>query len=418
MALYERYKNDLQELEDCFAAIKQNTNVNQNLKLVNRILIRMFGEQFTVDITKNTSNQFFGMCIYPTINTCEKIVACVLQDKSKFQTAMEIWKENKDWKIEIDSILLYDISLNTNPREIVAVLLHEIGHSIYSNSIPQRLFKVMRYENMDIKLKVRNMLTNPKLRTLLIPTVIEACEFKWFKFLNNVEEAEADKFVIKMGYAEPLNEFITKLIKSKGNDLVTKTEKDAEKDIKAVYEWGIVNIDELSSRKQKLRSELNGQIIATPSVYVKKLFGDIKSLFFGKDNAIKFDQIVAEQYLVKMHENAKRDAELQIVNEAFIGNKAKKIDRSDIDYIRIQTECIDSQDDKIYLLDQIYHLNEMIEINEELIRQGKSNKVRHTAKQLQSFKEELVELRSIVLKYKIPQKTFSVFIKYPKGYEG
>ena len=45
MDKYERYKNDLQELEDCFAAIKQNTNVNQNLKLVNRILIRMFGEQ-------------------------------------------------------------------------------------------------------------------------------------------------------------------------------------------------------------------------------------------------------------------------------------------------------------------------------------------------------------------------------------
>lgn len=418
MALYEKYKNDLQELEDCFAAIKQNINVNQNLKLVNRILIRMFGEQFSVDITKNTSNEFFGMCIYPTINTCEKLITCVLEDKSRFQTAMEIWKENKDWKIEIDSILLYDISLNANPKEIVAVLLHEIGHSIYSNSIPQRLFKVMRYQNMDIKLKVRNMLTNPKLRTLLIPTVIEACEFKWFKFLNNIEECEADKFVIKMGYAEPLNDFIAKLIKSKGNALVTRTEKDAEKDIKSVYEWGIVNIDELSSRKQKLRSELNGQIIATPSIYVKKVFGDIKSLFFGKDNAIKFDQIVSEQYLVKMHQNAKRDAELQVMTEAFIGNKAKKIDRSDIDYIRIQTECIESQDDKIYLLDQIYHLNSMIEINEDLIKQGKTNKVRHTANQLQSFKSELVELRSMILKYKIPQKTFSVFIKYPKGYEG
>ena len=253
---------------------------------------------------------------------------------------------------------------------------------------------------------------------MLIPTVIEACEFKWFKFLNDVEEAEADKFVIKMGYGEPLNDLFTKLIKSKGNSLFNKTEKDAEDDIKAIYEWGIVNINELSSRKNKLRNEINGQILATPSLFVKKVFGDIKSLFFGKDNAIKFDKIVAEQTLVKVHKNAERDAELKILNEAFIGNKAKKIDRADIDYIRIQTECIDNQDDKIYLLDQIYHLMEMIEINQELIRNGKANKVRHTNDQLESFKTELNELRSVILKYKIPQKTFSVFVKYPNGYEG
>ena len=200
MSLYNKYINELQQLEDCFSDIKQNKNIDKNLSYINRILIRMFGDQFSVSIVKNSNSDFFGMSVYPTINTCEKIVSCILEDKSRFQTAMELWKENKEWNIEIDSILLYDISLNSNPKEIVAVLLHEIGHTIYSNSIPQRLFKVIRYENMDINLKLRNMLTNPKLKTLLIPTVIEACEFKWFKFLNEVEEAEADKFVIKMGY--------------------------------------------------------------------------------------------------------------------------------------------------------------------------------------------------------------------------
>lgn len=418
--MMNKYKTDLKELEKCFSELKMNGNQDKLCKQISRILTRMIKQNFTVTVCKNSTNKFYGMTVFPSVNTCEKLITAILNTESHLDGVIEVWKKNEDWNIEIDSLVLYDTNLNTNSPELVAILLHEIGHTMYSNSVPQRLFDVIRYEMIEIKMKTRNMFNNSKLRTLVVPSVIEACSTKMYKFLSTIEEMDADKFVVDMGYGEALNNFLEKLLRVKGNSYINKTEKEAEQDIKAVFYWSVENINELRSRKTKLRYELNAQILKTPSVFAKKVLNDIRELFF-KSNANTYNQAVTESTIMRIYDGWKRDAESQVVLE-FLGNpkmgKLKKLDAQEIDFIKIRIDQIENHDDKIYLLDVVYHYLEQIDLYKEYIADGKANKVPHTKKFIEDVEKELMELKATIMNTKIPERRYGVFIKYPNGYEG
>lgn len=416
-----KYKTDLLELEKCFSELKMGHNQDNSCKQISRILTRMFKQNFKVSVCKNNTNTFFGMTVFPSVNTCETLISAILNSNSHLDGVVEVWKKNEDWNIEIDSIALFDSNLNTNPAELVAILLHEVGHTIYSNSVPQRLFNVLKYELVNVKMKTRNMFNNSKLRTLIVPSVVEACSIKMYKFLNTREEMDADKFVVEMGYGPALNNFLEKLLRTKGNSLINKTEKEAEQDIKAIFAWGVENIDELRSRKTKLRYQLNAQILRTPSLFAKKILGDIRDLFFGAGAAMKFNQLITESTILKFYDGWKKDAANEVVLE-FMGNarmgKLKKLDVQEIDFIRIKIEQIENHDDRIYLLDIIYHYLEQIELYKEYIADGKANKVPHSKKFIEDSEKELMKLKATILKTKIPERRYGMFIKYPNGFEG
>ena len=70
--------------------------------------------------TLNTDKLFFGMRVYPNFDG---------------HTAMEILGDNRSkpfdsYYIEFDS-KLFDPMLGLDPRELTAILLHEIGHIVY-----------------------------------------------------------------------------------------------------------------------------------------------------------------------------------------------------------------------------------------------------------------------------------------------
>lgn len=416
-----KYKTDLLELEKCFSELKMGGNQEKISKQISRILTRMFKQDFTVNVCKNNTNKFFGMSVFPSVSTCETLISAIMTNQSHVDTVIEVWKKNEKWNIEIDTIALYDSNLNVNPSELVSILLHEVGHTIYSNSVPQRLFNVFKYEMLNVKMKTRNMFNNSKLRTLMVPSVLEACSIKMYKFLNTREEMDADKFVVEMGYGPALNNFLEKLLRVQGNSCINKTEKEAEQDVRAVFHWGVENIDELRSRKTKLKYQLNAQILRTPSLFAKKVLGDIRSLFFGSGSGMKFDQLITESTIMKFYDGWKNDAANEVVLE-FMGNarmgKLKKLDVQEIDYIKIRIDQIENHDDRIYLLDVIYHYLEQIELYKEYMAQGKANKVPHSKKFIEDAEKELIELKTRILKVKIPERKYGVFIKYPNGFEG
>lgn len=419
--MINRYKTDLKELEKCFSELKMGGNQEKICKQISRILTRMFKQNFTVNVCKNNTNTFYGMTVFPSVSTCETLISAILNSESHLDGVIEVWRKNENWNIEMDSIAIFDSNLNANPSELVAILLHEVGHTMYSNSVPQRLFHVLRYEMLDIKMKTRNMFNNSKLRTLMVPSVVEACSIKMYKFLSNREEMDADKFVVNMGYGEALNNFLEKLIRSKGNSYLNKTEKEAEQDVKAIFHWGVENIDELRSRKTKLKYQLNAQILRTPSLFAKKILGDIRDIFFGAGSGMKFNQLVTESTIMRFYDGWKQDAVNEVVLE-FLANprmgKLKKLDVQEIDFIKIRIDQIENHDDKIYLLDVVYHYLEQIDLYKEYIADGKANKVPHTKKFIEDVEKELMELKATIMNTKIPERRYGVFIKYPNGYEG
>ena len=89
-----------------------------------------------------------------------------------------------------------------------------------------------------------------------------------------------------------------------------------------------------------------------------------------------------------------------------------------MDIVAIQAEKIVNQNDKIYLLDVIYDYIETLDLMDEYLHNGKKSSVQMTERQIKDMRDQLETLRTQVLKYKIVEKQYGVFIKYPVGYEG
>lgn len=405
---------DMLLLEESFKDLKTKNNTIAAIERIRRIVKRNFDIDFNINIINNDTNKFFGMTIYPDTNQLQLIIEEIVNKRSSSDTIVKLWQKNKVWNLEIDSILLYDSRLNANPAELVAVLLHEMGHIIYSNTVPQRVNKIIRYKLMSSSIALKKLVTWGKVQKLIQLVFIEACNSKNYHYTNLRVERIADQFVVKMNYGDSLNEFIDKLIATQGNEFINRQDTQLDKDIEAAVNWTFINITELQFRKKKLRDTLRVELLKNPSMYIRSIVDDIKVAFFGSSKEI-YDTALTEQYLVEEFNSVLKESYNNIFDKY---GKVKKVSQSDIDVIEIECGRIENEDDKIYVLDLIYDKLDIIETALDFIANNKRDKVQVSKDPLNSYKKQLDNLRRVVLGKEIRPKQYGVFIKYPKGYEG
>lgn len=424
--------DDLLYIDKCFMSIKNKVAVEANLNKISLALKRLFDINCTFTIVNNNTNVFFGMNVFPSVSTMDLMVESIVTNQSSMDDVLKIWEKNNNWNIEIDSILLYDMNLNANPQEITSVLLHEIGHVVYSNTVPQRLYKVIKFKLVKLNYQMKQLISTEKIRKLFNIAIIESCSTKNYTYMDTETEKIADQFVIKYGYGEELDSFINKLIKSQGNSLVNKTDKEVENDINVIVNWTIMNVKELEFRKKSLRNSLKVEMLKNPSELTKKVIQDIYNSFFGESND-KYRILLSEQagYQNDLYNELCTDQMLdqfikKVVTEAanniFDKNgKLKKITQNDIDILAVECERIENVDDKIYLLDKLYSQLELVNMGLDYIESSDKNlgtRVMQSKRTLLDMKDQLEELRKNILATKIIDKQYGVFLRMPKGYEG
>ncbi len=421
---------DLLFIENCIAGLKNRDDIDGNLRKMERTISRMFDIKFEMSIANNETHKFFGMNIYPTINTINNIVDHIINERPETEEIVRLWQETDVWLLEIDSLLLYSSSLNANPSEITSILLHEIGHVIYSNIIPVKFNKIIRYKVGSLNYKLKALIKHEKIRTLFNLAIIEACTAKNYMYINRDEEKIADKFVVGYGYGEVFDEFINKLIATYGNALVNRTDKELEMDIEVIINWCINNIYYLEVRKSDLKTSLKVEMLRTPSDIIKSNVQYIYQSFFGEITdryrellseqycsvpGDRYAAIASEQYLMKTVERILKEATNNIFDK--IG-KLKKVNQLDIDILSVDADKIVSNDDKIYLLDRLYDILELVNLGIDYHQTGRSNKVSQSLDTLKRMREQLEKIRNQILYTKVIDKEYGVFIKYPKGYTG
>lgn len=215
-----QFKNSVNcaPLEDAMSKIKLNPS-NDRLMNLRNVLNNLFkGTDCNgVIYTKNTDKPLFGMCVMPVINETD-VKKMILEND--FSTL----KQN--YFLEFDS-KLFEIGLST--RELVAVVLHEIGHIILD--IDKAVDEVTKSFYMYLQ---KNMETIDMQRFIKYADLLAFGFRDAVRKINNIfsdEETNADSYAVALGYGQELISALKKI-----TDRCTLLNKDLDNKL-LVLQW-------------------------------------------------------------------------------------------------------------------------------------------------------------------------------------
>ena len=401
-------------------------------------------KSFSVNISKNKSmgKDFFGFNVFPEIDKLEDICNKIANDDVKFKDIVKRWRSIKEWEIVIDSLVFDRSFIAFNPKELTAMLLHEIGHVTQSDEPIEQFYRA--YLESKSRLKNADKVSKKVLYILYtIPLAVACTSRRWVNDKNEIKlEISADKSLIETGYAEHLINAFDKIIKASGS--INRSEDMNYKEIESNVEWANMNIVDVIKRRDKLKDSLYYKAIQTNSGYIQALCTRILN-FLGVRMKERYTGAVAESCMLNELINGEITLEthvpfydikkfgqiearivreqnaLEVANEGFFNKrKNSKVnipDEYDLDRIFVAIDDIQNNYDKVYVLDLIYEQIEKLNDFEEAISMDET-KSKKWAPKIEEMRQRLATLRKTVLSKNIAKKEYKVFVKYPEGYEG
>ena len=401
-------------------------------------------KSFSVNISKNKSmgKDFFGFNVFPEIDKLEDICNKIANDDVKFKDIVKRWRSIKEWEIVIDSLVFDRSFIAFNPKELTAMLLHEIGHVTQSDEPIEQFYRA--YLESKSRLKNADKVSKKVLYILYtIPLAVACTSRRWVNDKNEIKlEISADKSLIETGYAEHLINAFDKIIKASGS--INRSEDMNYREIESNVEWANMNIIDVIKRRDKLKDSLYYKAIQTNSGYIQALCTRILN-FLGVRMRERYTGAVAESCMLNELINGEITLEthvpfydikkfgqieariireqnaLEVANEAFFNKrKNSKVnipDEYDLDRIFVAIDDIQNNYDKVYVLDLIYEQIEKLNDFEEAISMDET-KSKKWAPKIEEMRQRLATLRKTVLSKNIAKKEYKVFVKYPEGYEG
>ena len=401
-------------------------------------------KSFSVNISKNKSmgKDFFGFNVFPEIDKLEDICNKIANDDVKFKDIVKRWRSIKEWEIVIDSLVFDRNFIAFNPKELTAMLLHEIGHVTQSDEPIEQFYRA--YLESKSRLKNADKVSKKVLYILYtIPLAVACTSRRWVNDKNEIKlEISADKSLIETGYAEHLINAFDKIIKASGS--INRSEDMNYREIESNVEWANMNIVDVIKRRDKLKDSLYYKAIQTNSGYIQALCTRILN-FLGVRMRERYTGAVAEScmlnelingeitlethvpfYDIKMFGQieariSREQNALEVANEVFFNKrKNSKVnipDEYDLDRIYVAIDDIQNNYDKVYVLDLIYEQIEKLNDFEEAISMDET-KSKKWAPKIEEMRQRLATLRKTVLSKNIAKKEYKVFVKYTEGYEG
>lgn len=418
----ELSKEKFENIDVAFDKLLENRSDSASIKSIERSLKSIFPDKkISVAVVENKiKSNFFIMSVYPDQKTIDTVIKAIVDNKDN-DYIREIWNGSDTWHIEIDSKILDNSIVRVTSKELTALLLHELGHIVYSNSIPQRISRVMKLEFARAGVNVKAAMKHDVFSQVLEIPILLACQFDNYKTSNNIKkELKADVFVVKMGYIDELDRILTKIIASsdyKKNLDINKNANDMYSDMKTATLFSLQTISDLKDRKSAIvRKKFSDMVLASPSVVVNKSIDKLTtSLVKGNINESFESNVALSRY-----------NELKMIEEsaitAFLKNRnmLKKIESSDIGYIDIKRSEIRDDTDKSIVLAYAYNKLDTVNYYMAIIDSNNTKFI------VPHSKEELIKMQNIILGLiedinktrTVDMKTYGLDIRYPVGYEG
>jgi hypothetical protein len=412
-------KENVLFIEECFRNIQQEKEVDKNLRLIQSAVKREFNISLEISILDN-QKQFFGMCIYPSMNEIELLTMAMMSNgdgKVKFSDLENIHRdvmEKSSLVVEIDSLLLYDHNLNATAGEVTAILLHEIGHIVASNSIVNRMRRAREYMAAKFDHNVRGLMKKIPIMNHLF-SLVSLQIFSHQLNIQLVKEKEADELARKEGYGEELLSILNKLIANGKGGQIRKTNKEIDKDVEVTVDWLVVNVKELEYRKNKLNRTLKLMKLTTPSRHLANCIKNISEKIFARlKKEEDKPEFVNEAFLFSNLKDKKMKAPKGAVDSS---GRVKRLQTRDLDIYRAELERVHSVDEKIFLIERLHDLLDDAEYALYMVRED-PRRVMQSEETINNYIHEIHRLISDTNNKKISKQRYGLYIKYPADYEG
>lgn len=441
-------KQKVSMLDDIFSAYLLNHNEKTFCRDTTTVLNAFSQKDFVINIIDESdeNESFFGMRIFPSddymIELCTQITSG--KEAPSISSMIKRWKNIKSWVIEIDSRVFDRMIINFNPSELTAMLLHEIGHTVYSDRKMEMFARV--YRECNVRMKMADKAAVKMLYFLYQIPLTVLCGFRNWEVtsIDLKEEIFADMSVQKLGYGEHLISAFEKIIKKCGNS--TGYSSKMEDSVEQSITWCNLNVADLEKRQQKIKDELYLTGKRTNSSFVRNIIKGIMdklhirkkerytgnivmesnisidfsdSMFYNNNELVyDFGKINKLKNSIRV---AKESVNNSIAQEALFGNKKNKKNeipsQLDVDTIFVEIDRMENHADRRYVLDLIYHQEEKIENFKERFAYDKELKQKH-ARHMENMLSELESMRRTVLAKRNFDRDYKVFVRYPAGYEG
>ena len=200
--MIQRINYNFDDLVTYMAKVKQNPN-SHNLNNLKDELNKFFKDSTCKEIiyTLNTDKMFFGMSVLPVIDS--NMVAKSITSDEKIRII--------GYYLEFDS-KLFDL-LTT--RELVAVLLHEVGHMV-NDSRPMQIVSDGLNLQLDRKNENITRLSDIEFKELMVFAYSNSLQKLYSIFESRDEEVIADEFSVACGFGDELENAIKKIVRNTG----------------------------------------------------------------------------------------------------------------------------------------------------------------------------------------------------------
>lgn len=381
-------KRKMDKLQECVSAVVLDPT-DGSLEFLRRCLNETFKGTHcrSVIYTNNTDKLFFGMCVMPIISSA---MAKVVILDGEVPTDMK-----KEYVVEIDS-KLFEIGLTE--REVMAILLHEIGHIVLD--MDQSLEEIIDATQVYVAKnnEVLNAVQVANSGSLFKFGIEDALRKMGTIFTN--EEKRADAVAAQLGYGRDLESAFTK---------ISRRSLDLNRDVDnklVVLQWALRTYKNLNlDRKYAIRKlnnliDMNGSEVQNSRV--KTMLNDIKNIDFKLSKPSlelrpNIDEccILNEKGLLSIYRRHT--------------DKAMRGIEEDLYELQLMAKATDDRDECLMILRQI---NSRLSILEDYLSGDKisdSNRKRYSA-----VMNEYLKLRAEVgKKNTVPDEFLSLWVKTP-----
>ena len=409
-------KEAFKSIDNAFLVLQEDKTSETGKKIIKDSLNEIFDVEFDIEIIPvNDNSPLFVMSVFPEKSVVSKIISSVTTNSGNIETIKKLWQQNKKWTLEIDERILNKNFINCSNRELTALVLHEIGHVVCTNSIPSRISTIIQYEIAKSKLENKILAADKLFSKILALPILNACVSDSRKSDKPLSvEIKADNFAKKMGYQQELLSVLKKITTNqkypKGGTI--------NKNMEEMTKFSINTLNQLKAREDNLlKKNLVSLKKECVSPYIESYIDDFYNTIFETGNK----SISSIEHLTFMENRADSIVENYYTEFFFGKKKLSKIDPAELDYIDIKTNEIKNENDKMMLISYIHSKLDIIDFYLEILKDPKLAKkynVPNSADQLERMRTRLLTSRENILKYKIPERNKGIIIAWPENYEG